>query len=230
MSPELETVAELGPESVGRWIVETQGSFHIWDLDNFTVIRIPGPDSHAGPFAYDSQPMAITRVTYWPRVGFSSLIWFDDPENPLLEHYRLSSTVRRIHRDPSGHEPASPLEALFGPCWSERQVCYQLDLLDLEQLEQLRVAGQVLGVQATGDHRVYPASQFATYGNTVGVKPALNRLFRALRGFGSWRVAVLAHIIPAPELEGMTPLAWADAELSEAAIDDLIRRVVSEWR
>jgi hypothetical protein len=81
----------------GRWLVATQGSCHEWDLDAMTYMRIPGPGSLSGPFALDRQPMAITRVQRWPRVGSASLVWYDDPADPdRLEHWRQSSRIVSI--------------------------------------------------------------------------------------------------------------------------------------
>jgi len=35
-------VDALSPESTGRWLITTQGSQHIWDLDAMTYWRLPG--------------------------------------------------------------------------------------------------------------------------------------------------------------------------------------------
>jgi hypothetical protein len=93
---------ELIPGMGGCWLIVTQGSCHMWDLDSSTYIRIPGSDSNSGPFAFDRLPMAITRVDRWPRVGSTSLIWYDDPSNPdRREHWRQSSRIISISEIPS---------------------------------------------------------------------------------------------------------------------------------
>ncbi|MFS3128098.1 hypothetical protein ACLM5J_06810 [Nocardioides sp. Bht2] len=92
-------VTQLKPGMRGVWLVETQGSSHIWDLDNMTYTRRPGPSSHAGGMRFDGNAMPITRVEAWPKVGESFFVWFDDPDEPqLVEHYRISSTVSGIMR------------------------------------------------------------------------------------------------------------------------------------
>ncbi len=81
----------------GRWRVQTQGSTHEWDLDTMTYLRTAGPRSPSGPFAFDSRPMPITKVERWPRVGSTSLVWYDDPhDSDQIEHWRQSSRIISI--------------------------------------------------------------------------------------------------------------------------------------
>lgn len=90
-------VKALTNDMDGVWVVHTQGSTHLWDLDAMTYTRHPGPSSRAGTMQFDGNAMPITRVVAWPRIGDSFFVWFDDPEDPdLLEHYRISSIVRGI--------------------------------------------------------------------------------------------------------------------------------------
>jgi hypothetical protein len=88
---------ELTPGMGGRWLVTTLGSSHEWDLDAMTYMRMPSPVSRSGPFPMDGQPMPITRIGRWPRIGSTSLIWYDDPAEPSRhEHWRQSSTILSI--------------------------------------------------------------------------------------------------------------------------------------
>ncbi|QFS90491.1 hypothetical protein FIV07_06995 [Mycobacterium sp. THAF192] len=90
-------VDALTPDSAGCWLVTTQGSTHVWDLDAMTYTRRPGPASLSGAFDHDERAMPITRVQRWPRVGQTSLVWFDDPEAPAeRELSRQSSTIVSI--------------------------------------------------------------------------------------------------------------------------------------
>lgn len=90
-------VAALAPGVGGCWLVETQGSTHVWDLDAMTYTRSPGPRSRSGSFDYDNQPMPITCVERWPRVGSTSLVYLVDPHEPdRTEHWRLSSQIVSI--------------------------------------------------------------------------------------------------------------------------------------
>lgn len=87
--------SELSPESRGKWLITTQGSQHVWDLDAMTYRRLPGEGR--GKFAHDGRVVRITRVEAWPRIGQTFLLWFDDPEHPeLLEHWRRSSRINNI--------------------------------------------------------------------------------------------------------------------------------------
>lgn len=90
-------VDQLTPGMAGRWLVTTHGSRHEWNLDAMTYMRIPGPGSPSGRFAHDGHRLAITRVADWPRIGASSLVFFDDPDDPLrTELWRRSSRITSI--------------------------------------------------------------------------------------------------------------------------------------
>jgi len=91
----VRSVSELTPQCTGTWLVTTQGSEHVWDLDAMTYRRLPGRGR--GQFALDGVEVRITRVDRWPVLGGTSLIWFDDPEHPeRLEHWRQSSRIVSI--------------------------------------------------------------------------------------------------------------------------------------
>lgn len=94
-----ETVTELTAGMGGTWLVTTQGSEHVWNLDDMTYMRIPGVHSLAGAFSHDGEAHPITRIGRYPRVGDVSVVWFDDPDNPLTrELFRQSSTIVSIER------------------------------------------------------------------------------------------------------------------------------------
>lgn len=98
--PSSETVGELTAGMRGRWVVASQGSTHLWDLDALTFTRRSGPASPSGAFDYDGIAHRITRVSRWPRVGDQSLVWFDDPASPFdTEQFRRSSVIVSITRD-----------------------------------------------------------------------------------------------------------------------------------
>ncbi|TXI55651.1 hypothetical protein [Mycolicibacter arupensis] len=93
-----DTVEELTAESTGEWLVTTQGTTHIWDMDNRTYERRPGPTTRAGAFEFDGAPQPITHVDIYPKVGGVARVWFDDPTDPYRELFRQSSAVARIER------------------------------------------------------------------------------------------------------------------------------------
>lgn len=86
---------KLTPDMKGRWLVTSQGSQHVWDLDKMTYQRLRG--ENRARFDADGEVVKITRVSVWPAVGHFSFLWFDDPEFPNdAEQWRQSSTIRSI--------------------------------------------------------------------------------------------------------------------------------------
>ncbi|MBU8826962.1 hypothetical protein [Mycolicibacterium goodii] len=98
-TPTEKTVEKLDPAMGGVWLVVSQGSQHIWDLDTMTYTRVPGARSLSGKFAMDGKPIPIARVERWPQVGATSLFFFDDSTDAArYEHYRQSSRIDSITR------------------------------------------------------------------------------------------------------------------------------------
>lgn len=91
---ETETVQELTAEMSGRWLVTTQGSQHVWDLDAWTYERRPGRGR--GNFQGDGVPQRIWAVGRFPKVGFSFYVELDDTVDQVQT--RLSTEVVRIER------------------------------------------------------------------------------------------------------------------------------------
>ena len=92
-----DIVDELTPDMKGKWLVTTQGSTHIWDLDDMTYKRQPGKSSPQ--FSEDMQIVKLTRVEIWPKVGFRSMLFYDDPDDPQhVEQWRISSRIESIVR------------------------------------------------------------------------------------------------------------------------------------
>lgn len=91
------TAARLGPDDRGRWLITTQTSQHVLDLDAGTWQRLPGQD--APTFRYDLTPLCWTRLDLWPAVGGAMLVCFDVQDGMFtVEHWRLSSPIRSIER------------------------------------------------------------------------------------------------------------------------------------
>ncbi|MCB1257305.1 MAG: hypothetical protein KDB26_09385 [Microthrixaceae bacterium] len=89
-----ETVQELTADTGGVWLVTTQGSTHIWDLDSWTYTRRPGRGR--GNFQGDGVPQRIWSVGRFPKVGESFYVELDDTVDQVQT--RLSTEVRRIER------------------------------------------------------------------------------------------------------------------------------------
>ena len=92
------TVEELTGTESGRWRVVTRDSSHLFDLDERTVTRIPGPN--AKPTINDlSRPLRLIRQC---RVG-SRGHWLMEPDSldsPLEYFWHVSSVIQRIELIP----------------------------------------------------------------------------------------------------------------------------------
>lgn len=80
----------------GRWKVRTRSSTHVWVLDVGRGTYARYPDSPSGAMPHDGTDHPITSVGAWPRVGGHSLVVYDDPVDPLLQHWRRSATILNI--------------------------------------------------------------------------------------------------------------------------------------
>ena len=103
---ETETVQELTSDMGGVWLVTTQGSTHIWDLDNWTYTRRPGRGR--GNFVGDGVPQRIWSVGRFPKLGESFYVELD--ESLTQVQTRLSTEVVRIERI-SDPQPAAVNQA-----------------------------------------------------------------------------------------------------------------------
>ena len=103
---EQATVADLRPGMRGRWEVRTRRARHLWDLEAMTYTRLPGDGSM--PMAYDGTAMRITHVERWPAVGGQAVVFFDEPTDPTLEHWRACSRIRAIVAVGSPGDPDAP--------------------------------------------------------------------------------------------------------------------------
>jgi hypothetical protein len=94
-------VDALDATMLGRWLVTTRGSTHIWDIRPDRVLYQRRPGGTSASFDADGVEVELTRIDRWPAVGHTSSIWFDDPQMPtLIEQWRQSSTAASITRLP----------------------------------------------------------------------------------------------------------------------------------
>ena len=91
-----DAATALDPQMSGRWLVGTRNTQHLWDLDTMAHTRLSGPRSSY--MEHDGRACHISRVVIWPRVGIRAFVWVEDPSDPLMEHYRVTSPVRSIRR------------------------------------------------------------------------------------------------------------------------------------
>jgi hypothetical protein len=91
-------VDTIDANSTGRYLVSTQSSQHIWDLDAMTYQHLSTKRGSGSP--QDTEVLPITVVERWPAVGCTSLLWFDELVETILpiEHWRQSSTIVSIEQ------------------------------------------------------------------------------------------------------------------------------------
>ncbi|MCB1257906.1 MAG: hypothetical protein KDB26_12415 [Microthrixaceae bacterium] len=96
MDENAETVTELSADTGGRWLVTTEHSEHIFDLDALTYTRLPG--AGRGRFIGDGKPLRLFSVEQFPKVGGHFRIELFDCVPSGLILWRVSSPITRIER------------------------------------------------------------------------------------------------------------------------------------
>lgn len=91
-----DAVTELTADMRGRWLVTTEGSEHIFDLDARTYTRLRGDGREK--FIGDGAPMRLYSVVEFPKVGDHFRIELFDCVPSGLILWRVSSPVARIER------------------------------------------------------------------------------------------------------------------------------------
>lgn len=94
-----EHVDALTPDMTGRWIIRTQGSDHVWDLDLHLYERhqLDG----LNPMRRDREPLALMprQVLRWPTVGrYFIIAVYDVADDPNVFTLRTSSIIVSITR------------------------------------------------------------------------------------------------------------------------------------
>lgn len=93
-----ETTDALTAEDTGQWLVTTEHSRHIWDLDQMVYTRLPD-HLDAQPHGHDEAVMAIDRVARWPEVGARPHLCFYEPGLPrYFKDWRINTAVVKIER------------------------------------------------------------------------------------------------------------------------------------
>jgi hypothetical protein len=127
----------------------------------------------------------------------------------------------------SGESGPNELADLVGPFWSRAKVSEALGV-DERRLTARVEGGDLLELRTADGVPAYPVFQFERDSDHVEVRPALASVFRTLRDFDPWTVAVLLHT-PAPELSGSTPLEWLRSERAAEPVVGLAQTVAKEW-
>ncbi len=127
-------------------------------------------------------------------------------------HAYLAERKARI----PGLDTATLLDVV-DPFWTADHTANRLNITP-DELDRQRATGGLLGVTPSDSDRVfYPVFQFEKRTGKVQVKPALRVFMATLRDHDPWTIAVLINT-PAPELDGLTPLGWAEANRDTATL------------
>ncbi len=90
-----EFVDELTEDMTGKYLVTTQGSTHLWNIDEKYYVRNPGPESKSFniPGYFNNREIYWIKVGVWPKVGsmFHTILHGDVP-------WHQSSTIRSIEK------------------------------------------------------------------------------------------------------------------------------------
>src|SRR5262245_8909226 len=94
-----ETVNELRAGMEGRWIVQTEGSEHVFDFDAQTYRRF----ATAKEMPYDQTPLVFNPeyVIIWPKVGQSFALYLPIEEasgHMIRGKFRTSGPIVEIRR------------------------------------------------------------------------------------------------------------------------------------
>jgi hypothetical protein len=91
------SIEKLEPGMTGSYLVTTQSSEHIWNLDTMEYTRLPG--EYSPSFDYDGNTVKLSYVQVWPEVGGRSSIVYNDLRYPnAVEQWRISSTIASIEK------------------------------------------------------------------------------------------------------------------------------------
>ena len=84
----------------GAWRITTQGSVHIWNLDDMTWVRqqVDG----LNPMAKDGKPVHLIEVVRWPEVGGTFYVLCSERPQAMRHEWHQSSTIRAIEEVVSG--------------------------------------------------------------------------------------------------------------------------------
>jgi len=123
--------------------------------------------------------------------------------------------------------PAAPnaLDAEIGPFYDTAGVETLLGGVSKQAVEARRKKHTILAVKTADGRWAYPTFQFT--GDEVD--PRLVPAIQAFRNAPAW-AAALWFVTPNPDLDEVTPLAWARSKGPAEALVVSARRTVSEWR
>lgn len=97
-----ELVEKITAESTGIYLVKTQGSTHLWNLDEGWYVRNPTRTDSTysevlrGLGGLNGTQQPLEKVERYPEVGGTFMVFLPPPHN-----YHRSSQIRSIERIPT---------------------------------------------------------------------------------------------------------------------------------
>jgi hypothetical protein len=152
----------------------------------------------------------------------------DNSNATLADPEAVAEAISGIVVDSAGGPDRNELAGLLAPYWTASRTAQALGGLARSTMTERRRTGSLLGLRTTDGDFFYPIAQFETHGGKVRVKPALRTFFMTLRAHDRWAVGVMLHT-PAPELDGLTPLAWAGQRRDPEVLAGYARMLDAEW-
>lgn len=120
------------------------------------------------------------------------------------------------------------LSTLLGPFWSGARTQEALACSDSHALRARQAEGSLLALTTSDGVTLYPVFQFHRRNGMIEVKAPLVDVLYVLQEFDPWSVATLLRT-PAPELDGLTPIEWVDAQRPRQNLRGLASKVAREW-
>lgn len=143
--------------------------------------------------------------------------------------------VQRVLKQGAGVESShdyavsdSTLVDTVGPSWSIGKLREELGGRSYQAVHQRVGRGTLLALPTSDGATVYPIFQFIRRNGMLKVKPGLIKMFKILQGQDPWQIAVSLNT-PAPELGGLSPVAWEQEQGDTEALERLAEAFVREW-
>ena len=87
---------KLDADSTGKWRIVTQGSEHLWDLDERTWVRTQR--SGLNRMSYDGKVRELHQIVVWPEVDGHFLVWCREHRHAVSPTWHRSSTIKSIEK------------------------------------------------------------------------------------------------------------------------------------
>ncbi|MGN6413392.1 hypothetical protein [Flexivirga sp.] len=180
-------------------------------------MRIRGDSRELSPEEYSERVgKAMTKQVHSLAVAWQQSAIPAPPEDEFVQAVLTLPALARVDTD---------LDEQIGPFYDTAGVQKVLGGISKQAVEARRRKASILALRTSDGKFVYPVFQFAGGAVDSALLPAI----RALGSSPAWSVA-LWFVTANDDLDEMSPLKWARAELPSEAIETSARRTAAEWR